>query len=292
MDLKVKEVISFFPFELSEKLKNHLDGNLQEIRVRLNKPVCIMKNSENIVLNDIITDKAAVERIFENICENSVYAHQDEINQGYITVKGGNRIGVCGTAVSESGKIITVKNISSLNFRIANDFLGCSEKIFKNCSDNIIIAGPPASGKTTILRDIARRLSKQSKKVCIIDERFEIGGVSGEFDLDIMCDVLSGYKKAYGISLALRTLSPQFIVFDEIGTMQECDGVFESLNSGVNIITSVHCSGKNQFFKRPVCKRLIDSGAFDSIVFLGEHAGQIDEIYKINGDKLCVALGF
>ena len=71
MDLKVKEVISFFPFELSEKLKNHLDGNLQEIRVRLNKPVCIMKNSENIVLNDIITDKADVERIFENICENS-----------------------------------------------------------------------------------------------------------------------------------------------------------------------------------------------------------------------------
>lgn len=292
MDLKVKEVISFFPFELSEKLKNHLDGNLQEIRVRLNKPVCIMKNSENIVLNDIITDKAAVERIFENVCENSVYAHQDEINQGYITVKGGNRVGVCGTAVSENGKIITIKNISSLNFRIANDFLGCSEKIFKNCSDNIIIAGPPASGKTTILRDIARRLSKQSKKVCIIDERFEIGGVSDEFDLGIMCDVLSGYKKAYGISLALRTLSPQFIVFDEIGTMQECDGVFESLNSGVNIITSVHCSGKNQFFKRPVCKRLIDSGAFDSIVFLGEHAGQIDEIYKINGDKLCVALGF
>ena len=162
----------------------------------------------------------------------------------------------------------------------------------KKCSENIIIAGPPASGKTTILRDIARRLSKQNKKVCIIDERFEIGGTSGEFDLGVMCDVLSGYKKAYGISLALRTLSPQFIIFDEIGTIQECESVFESLNSGVNIITSVHCSGENQFFKRPVCKKLIESGAFNNIVFLGEQAGNIREIYEFNGDRICESLGF
>ena len=161
MDLKVKEVLSFFPIELSNNLENHLSGNVQEIRLRLNKPVCIMKNSENIVLKDIIADKYTVENVFDNICENSVYAHQDEINQGFVTIKGGNRVGVCGTAVVENGKIISVKNITSLNFRIANDFFGCSEKIMKKCSENIIIAGPPASGKTTILRDIARRLSKR-----------------------------------------------------------------------------------------------------------------------------------
>lgn len=292
MNLKVKDVLTFLPIELSEKLENHLDGNVQEIRLRLNKSVCIMKNSENVVLNGIVSDKGIIEQVFTNVCENSIYAHQDEINQGFVTIKGGNRVGVCGTAVVENGKIISVKNISSLNFRIATDFFGCSEKIMKKCSDNIIIAGPPASGKTTILRDIARRLSNQNKKVCIIDERFEIGGTSGEFDLGFMCDVLSGYKKAYGISLALRTLSPQFIIFDEIGTIQECESVFESLNSGVNIITSVHCSGKNQFFKRPVCKKLIESGAFNNVVFLGEHAGQIQEIYEINGDKICEASEF
>lgn len=287
MDLKVKEVLSFFPLELSRNLENHLNGNLQEIRLRSNKPVCIMKNSENIVLKDIIADTDTVENVFDNICENSVYAHQDEINQGFVTVKGGNRVGVCGTAVVENGKIISVKNISSLNFRVSHDFIGCSDKIIDKCSDNIIIAGPPSSGKTTLLRDIARNISKMNKKVCVVDERFEIGGICGEFDLGDMCDVLSGYKKAYGISLALRTLSPQYIIFDEIGTLFECESVFESLNSGVNIITSVHSNGKKEFFKRPVCKKLIESRFFNHIVFLSEKAGEIKEIYKLNGDKIC-----
>ena len=96
MDLKVKEVLSFFPIELSNNLENHLSGNVQEIRLRLNKPVCIMKNSENIVLKDIIADKYTVENVFDNICENSVYAHQDEINQGFVTIKGGRSLRNCG----------------------------------------------------------------------------------------------------------------------------------------------------------------------------------------------------
>lgn len=287
MDLKAKEVLSFFPLGLVEQLKTHLDGNIQEIRLRLNKDVCIMKNSKNIVLNGIITDEQMIDEIFADICENSIYAHQDEINQGFVTIKGGNRVGICGTAVVENGKIISVKDITSLNFRVSRDFVGCAKKIMQKCLDNIIIAGPPSSGKTTLIRDIARTLSSQNKKVCVIDERFEISGTVDEFDLGVMTDALKGYKKAYGISLALRTLSPQTIIFDEIGTLEECESVFESLNSGVNIVTTVHCDGEEQFFKRPVCKKLLESGFFNNIVFLGSTAGEIEKICEINGDRIC-----
>lgn len=287
MDLKMKEQLQFLPINLACDIEKYLDDSVQEIRFRLNKPVCIMKKSKNIVLSNVFTDKRMIEEIFIAICENSVYAHQDEINQGFVTIKNGSRVGICGTAVVEKGRLISVKNITSLNFRISRDFVGCADEIISNCQENIIIAGPPSSGKTTILRDLARSISNQNKKVCVVDERMEIGGVIGEFDLGNMTDVLRGYKKAHGISLAIRTLSPQTIIFDEIGTARECESVFESLNSGVNIITSVHCNGKEQFLKRPVCRKLLSSGFFTDVVFLGSTAGKIKEFYKISGENLC-----
>ena len=288
MDKKLSEVLSCFTPELKDDITPFLDGNVQEIRLRISKPVCLMKDSCNVILDDIIIDKETINTVFDNICEKSVYVHQNEINCGFVTIRGGNRVGICGTAVIEDGKIISVKNISSLNFRFSRDFIGCSNQILNYCSGNIIIAGPPASGKTTLLRDIVRTLSNNGKKVCVVDERFEISGVDGEFELGVMTDCLRGYEKSYGISLAVRTLSPQIIVFDEIGSMKECESVFDTLNSGVNVITSVHCNSIEQFLRRPVCRKLIDSGFFENLVLLGDKAGEIEQIYKIDGDKICV----
>ena len=281
---ELNNILSYFPLYIRNDI--NIDDDIQEIRIRINKPICIVKSSKNYQLTRKI-NKEDINLIFDNICENSVYAHQDEINQGFVTIKGGNRVGVAGTAVINNEKIVSIKNITSLNFRIAKEYKGCSNEILKLCYGNIIIAGPPNSGKTTYLRDIARNLSS-SKKVCVVDERFEISGVSDEFDIGNMTDCLKGYKKAYGISICLRTLSPQVIVFDEIGSLDECERVFESLNSGVNIITSVHCCDVEQFMNRPVCQKLIESCYFDFVVILSSEAGKITKIYKVKGNELCV----
>lgn len=279
----LNKVLSYLPSDVCDVLGKYQD--IQEIRLRVDKPICVVKNSKNYKLSKTVTQND-INIIFENICENSVYAHQDEINQGFVTIKGGNRVGIAGTAVISNEKVVSIKNISSLNFRIAKEYIGCSDEILKCCFGNLIIAGPPNSGKTTILRDIARNLSS-TKKVCVVDERFEICGVNNEFDVGNMTDCLKGYKKAYGMSVCLRTLSPQVIIFDEIGNLEECYSVFESLNSGVNVITSVHCSDIEQFVNRPICKKLIESNCFDYVVFLSEKAGKIDKIYKVEGNKIC-----
>ena len=281
--LESYEFLMYFPEELRNKLIRYKD--IQEIRIRANKKICIFKNSENIVLDFYATNKD-VDYIFKRICENSIHTYQDEINKGYVTLKNGSRVGIAGTAVMEKDEIVSIKNITSLNFRIAKDYIGCSNKINNILDSNLIIAGPPCSGKTTFLRDIARKLSA-IKKVCIIDERQEIFSANEHFCLDGMIDCLSGYKKDYGISIALRTLSPQVIIFDEIGTLKECNCVYESFNSGVNIVTSVHCKDKTQFLNRTICKTLLKSFCFDFVVFLSEKAGEIHKIYKIQGNDLC-----
>ena len=288
MKNQVYLVLSYFPIKLKTLLEKEITKFeiIQEIRVRVNKPLCILANSKNIVIKNSLVSKNDIETLFNNICEYSIYSYHNEINSGFITLKGGNRVGICGTAVIENKKIVSIKDISSLNFRISNDFIGCAENIINNSYESIILAGPPASGKTTLLRDIARTLSGNGKKVCIVDERFEISGVGNEFDLGVMTDCLRGYEKSFGISLCVRTLSPEFIIFDEIGTLDECESVFESLNSGVNIITSVHCYSKEQFFSRPICKKLISSNFFNKVVFLDKKPGEIKEILRLD-KSLC-----
>jgi len=284
----VDEILEYFPDNLRKQL-NFID-DVQEIRVRANKNVCIVKNSKNIQLDVVVTFND-IEEIFYNICERSIHTYQDEINNGFITLKNGCRVGIAGTAVVEKDNIISIKNITSLNFRVAFDRIGCSECISKLIYNNLLIAGPPNSGKTTFLRDIARKLSVD-KKVCIIDERNEISGVNNCFNKNNMIDCLIGYKKSYGISLAIRTLSPQFIIFDEIGSFEECQGVCDSLNSGIKVITTVHCYDKKEFLSRPICNLLLKSNCFEYVVFLSEQAGEVSMVYKIKGDELCEYLEY
>lgn len=288
MKNQVYLVLDYFPENLKSTIEKEIIKFeiIQEIRVRVNKPLCLLADSKNIIIKTTLVTKTDIENLFNNICEFSIYSYQNEINNGFITLKGGNRVGVCGTAVIENEKIVSIKDVSSLNFRIANDFIGCAENIINNFYENVILAGPPASGKTTLLRDIARTLSSNEKKVCVVDERYEISGVENEFDLGVMTDCLRGYEKSFGISLCVRTLSPEYIIFDEIGTLAECESVFESLNSGVNIITSVHCYSKEQFFSRPICKKLISSNFFDKVVFLNKKPGEIKEILRLD-KSLC-----
>lgn len=277
----LSEILDFLPLNIKNKLKTEISeiySDIEEIRVRKNRKIAIRYNGRNKLLN-ITVSKSDIDYTVNRLCKFSVYSYQADINNGFITTDSGCRVGIIGKSVFANDNMVSVKDISSLNFRIAKDFFGSSNAFLNTVPENIIIAGPPSSGKTTLLRDVARNYSSLSYNVCVVDERNEIS--PDNFYLGEMTDCLKSYKKAFGISLALRTLSPQVIIFDEIGSIDECNSVIESLNSGVNIVTSIHCKNKKQFFNRNIVKALISTDFFDKVVFLNEKPGRIDEILKL-----------
>ncbi len=296
---------SISPF-LVNKLKSvpeEIRDNLIEIRLRVNKPItlCCIDDTyymtdkgclTNTILNHqmLITNSRELQEIFNTICCFSVYSKQNEIKNGYVTIKGGHRIGICGTAVIENNSIINIHNISSINIRISAEHKDCSKQILSEIKDiksGLLICGAPCSGKTTILRDLARLLSTDyKKKVALIDQRSEIAatykGVS-QYNVG-MCDVLNGYSKKDGFDQGLRCLSPDIIICDEIGTAQDIISLESSVNSGVSVIASAHCTNPKELKTKSRFKGLISSGAFTYAAFLGnkENVGQLISVVRTN----------
>lgn len=301
------EISELFPTEIKdcfENLSNDILSKLQEIRIRSDRPIILFDGHQSYFIdghgnlsvrpikNSITVSEKCVTEIFEKACEYSVNTHMDEIVNGFVTVRGGHRIGVCGRAVLKNGCIRSVRNISSLNIRIAGDVKNMlTDELTEllKVNQNILICGAPSSGKTTLLKQIMTYLTDGSKiapkKVSVIDERFEL--ISG-FGTGHNCDLLSGYPKDIGIMQAIRTLSPDYIIFDELGGKAECEKITEGCECGVNVITTLHCRNKAELINKANVGELIDKKIFNQIVFLKgcEQPGKIKEIVK--GDELCV----
>lgn len=291
------------------RLTDSEKNSIREIRCRTDSPVVAVTGEgirffssagrmQQLYCSTVIkTDKKEMEDIFKRICAYSVHSFKDAINSGYITVKGGHRAGVAGTAVTENGRISAVKDISAINLRIAREIKGAANKIFENvCREEIesfIIAGPPSSGKTTVLRDFARQLSGEERglftKVAVCDERGEIGAsVMGvrQHDLGINCDLLTSYPKAQAVEIALRSFSPDIIICDEIVSMEEVKAIDAGLNSGVNFAVSVHARSAEELKTKKTVRELISSGEFRKIILLsGKEAGKIESVLE-SGDLI------
>lgn len=277
-----------------------IKSDTYEIRLRAGKPIILFgkygylflkKNGEASVFNDneaYICQSEIITDVFNRLCCYSVYSHIESIVNGYITFQGGHRAGITGTAVlNDSGEITSVKDISSVNIRIARQIKGAADGILSipGCDGgSIIIAGPPASGKTTVLRDYIRQISDRMNKVCVIDERQEIACMNGIFcqhDVGLNTDVLNNYPKAKGIMNAVKTMSPDVIALDEVGEKSEIEGIAKGVNSGVNFVTTVHATDYKDILRRPQIKELIETGAFSKIFLLkcSKKPGEIEGIY-------------
>ncbi len=236
----------------------------------------------------LLCGEREIEECFMRLCGHSVYTHQENIRQGFVTSPSGCRAGIGGTAVMEKGECVSIRNISSLCLRIARHHAGCASELARRMSRNgavpsVLICGEPSSGKTSLLRDLARQLSEGSVgrrlRVAVVDERGELamdGGLSH-------CDVLAGCPKPTGLLQAVRCLAPDVALFDELGDDGEISAIRSSLQSGVAVVTTCHGRGISELMRRPVVRELLENGCFTYLISLKgkERPGEIADIIEV-----------
>lgn len=279
--------------------------NLEEIRIRAEKPLMLQKRGQDFFVNEdgslssyirkpIVLNKEDILKIVKLMSNYSIYAIEEELRQGYLTLKGGHRVGFVGRGVIEDGRIKILKNISNLNIRIAREVKGCAapvlEKLYEDSVKHTLIISPPGCGKTTLLRDIIRILSDGSEelklkghKICVVDERSEIAGCYlgiPQRDIGIRTDVLDACPKAQGMVMLLRSMSPEIIAVDEIGSVEDARAVEDAINSGVKVIATAHGNCLEEIVKKSGIGNLIELKQFEKILILSRRKGPgtIEEI--------------
>ncbi len=299
------QAISCLCPSIQRKLKpltEQLFFTAQEIRLRVNRPLSIVcpKVTYYVTSNGGLTNtpikgamfnisRADIADTFHNICNYSVYTRQNEIINGFITMHGGHRAGICGTAVINNGKIANIRDISSINVRIAREHHGCAKKLAERIGTfdkGVLICGAPCSGKTTVLRDLARILSTEyNKNVSLIDERGELAGVSsGTFQNDIgMCDVFDCYKKSEAMLQSIRSMAPDIIICDEIGSSDDVTAIEHSVNCGVTLVATTHAVNEAELRNKQNIRVIAKTGAFSKVVFLSSknNPGEIVKISEV-----------
>lgn len=295
---QVMEIVrQYFPPTLQRQiLRLERDfSEVQEIRCRIGQPLvlCLRQGQERLVTDRLSAED--MQHLVSRISQGSAYAWEEEFRRGYLTLPGGHRVGLVGKGVLEHGRIRTLKYISALNFRIARAVIGAADELVERVlADGVIrnalLVSPPGCGKTTLLRDLIRQLSDGVPRlqfagvnVSVVDERSELAGcVQGIPQLDVGCrtDVLDGCPKSEGIRLMIRSMAPQVVAADEIGTAADVLALEEALQSGVHIITTVHGSGLADLQRHPALGPLLATGCFPLIVALHWQDGQVQLRYE------------
>ena len=287
---------------------------LVELRLRINEPFILVFSDGEILLGKkggMTKDKEAAYRVsaedirttVDAVSDHSLYAYEDDIRQGFITIRGGHRVGIAGQVVLEKGRVKNVKHISFINIRMSHQIKGCSNMvlphIFKDGKPlHTLIISPPGSGKTTLLRDIVRNISEgnmycKGLNVGVVDERSEIAacymGVP-QNDVGFRTDILDGCPKAEGMLMLLRSMSPKVIAVDEIGSREDIDAIAYVMNSGCSIMATVHGDSIDDIRNKPVLRKLVEEKVFDRYIVLGNSRGigTVESIFDERGNELFI----
>lgn len=298
----MEEILNYFTEKISVQLENEIKDKfdtLEEIRLRVERPIVLkFKDNDKVIKYNVTTED--ILSTLQILCENSIYTYQGQIAEGFITVKGGHRVGISGSCAIENGKVINIKYIYSLNFRIARQVIGSSNPALRhilnlenNSIYNTLIVSAPGTGKTTILRDIIRQLASGIKEikflainVGVVDERGEIAAMYKgipQNDIGIKTDIMENVSKNIGIRMLIRSMAPKVIVADEIGKREDIEAIHYAVCSGCKGIFTAHGSTFEDISLNPVIHNLIETHTIDRLIFLDEkEKGKIKELYALN----------
>lgn len=307
MSSPVWEVFPLSIRKLLESLPPALQGQLEEVRIREARPLEVITSERSWFLGPsgvthqpesaYIPDREDCGKMLNLISHHSLYALEEELRRGYVTIEGGHRIGLVGRAVVEDGRVRRLRSVTGFSLRMAREVRGAAKPVIPYLHENgwllnTLIVSPPQCGKTTLLRDLVRIVSAggreiPSHKVGVVDERSEIAGcVEGvpQHDIGPRTDVLDACPKAEGMMMMIRSMSPELLVVDEIGRQEDGEAVFEAMHAGVRLFTTAHGRSLDEVCRRPTLSRLLRESAFERVVLLSrkQGPGTLEGIYDEN----------
>lgn len=258
----------------------------EEFRLRRGFPMTVLLPEGELETDGPPIGEEELRQAVENATQSSAHTALDRVRQGFVTLRGGHRMGLCGTAARKDGKIVTLRELSSLSIRVARSVTGLAGPLLPRLTEDgrflsTLILAPPGAGKTTLLRDLVRALSDGEGgvplRVAVADERGEIAALwRGEPQLYVgrHTDVLDGCSKGEGLSILIRGMNPQAAAVDELGGVEDVQAVAEAAGCGVAVLATAHGAGLDDLRRRPACRELLELGVFRRLVVLERRGGE------------------
>jgi len=276
------------PRNLARTLLQQPEGSVREIRIRAGQRT-VIHTAEGIKTCGPEPTPQQVEQMAEALCEHALYARAEEQRSGFITLRGGHRMGLCGRVILQGQSVRALREISSLCIRIAGQWRGAADRLLPVLTDaegrprSTLIIGQPGTGKTTMLRDGCRRLSEQGFRVGVVDERSEIAAMCGgqaQLQVGPNTDVLDGCCKEAGLRWMLRSMAPDVLVTDELGSAADVQAVLDAAAAGVCVLSTLHGRSLQPAPARGLLSHILLHNAFERYVLLdAAGVGQVAAVY-------------